>query len=147
MSDFMRVPKPAARIKTSTGLFGLLIEGDDIRIQFIRHLRGGKLVRAVLRSTVDYSPGEAFRIVTHHFSFVQQVGTDDLNAIIARLCVGSSLEQHLHCSIGCVNLSLCGANGTVINDRVIEVNLGSVSPDRCQVFAKSIAVGLAWLGH
>jgi len=139
------VPKPAARIKTSTGLFELLIEGDDIRIQFIRHLSGGKLVRAVSRSTLDYCPCKAFRVVTHHLSIVQQVRADDLNAIIARFGVGSSFEQYLDCSISRINLSLFGANRAVVNNCVVEVNLRGVTPDRCQVLTKSKTVGLARL--
>src|ERR1044072_9115161 len=125
--DFMRVPKPAARIKTSTGLFGLLVEGDDIRIQFVRHLSGGKFMRTVSSRTIDDCASEAFRVMTDHFFFVQEVCSEDLDSSIARFCFSSSFKQYLQSAISRVNLGLLGTDRSVMIDGVIEVNLRSLT--------------------
>src|SRR5215212_9431381 len=137
--DFILVPRPAAMIKTFSGLDDVLLL--DISRKILNDDSGECLFAAV-----DHDLCKTLRIMPDLLSVMEQISADDLGRLIERV-VYRIVDADLVGALDSVAFGLLRADATVVHDYKIEMNLRRVSLDCLEVFPGVVAVSFAGLSH
>src|SRR5215204_2901098 len=137
--DFILVPRPAAMIKTFSGLDDVFLL--DISRKILDDDRGECLFAAV-----EHDMGQTIGIVPDLLAIVQQISADDLGRLI-ECVVNGIVNTDLISALGSVAFGLLGADASIVNNDVIEMDLRRVLLDRFQMFAGTVAVSFTGLSH
>src|SRR5947209_15075771 len=152
----MRVPRPAARMSTSSGAVALLAGGVCPSCAFVACLSinlsarraGQELARArSLFVAGDDQARQFVGAVPDFLLFIEQVCAHDLS-LRAELFFEFMIGQtDLPRALGGVTLRLLGADRAVVDQHVVELDLRRVLAHGFEMLPRSVAVGLARLGH
>src|SRR5947208_1439884 len=119
--DFMRVPRPAARIRTSRLASNPVFSVICSSMASIRKLElcANKTLRTCSSGAFHDDASQAVRVVTHHFAPVQKIGADDFSVSINNSEV-IFVQADLISAVGAIYLSLLRANRAIIHHHIIE---------------------------